>query len=77
MYNIISTTSQNQIKLDAQHGNPNHNTQTEVLTIHIFRKKERITAILLMTRKSRCAELSKDGQRSYFYGDHHHSAPVI
>lgn len=30
---------------------------------------------MLITRKSRCAELREDGQRSYFYGDHHHSAP--
>lgn len=73
IYNRISTKSQNQVKLDAQNGNPDHNTQTEVLTIRIFRKKERITTILLMTRKSWCAELREDGQRSYLYGDHHHT----
>lgn len=32
--------SQNQVKLDAHHGNPDQNTQTEVLTINPYLQKE-------------------------------------
>lgn len=63
-YYIYSTTSQNQVKLDAQHGNPDHNTQTEVLTVH--KKKERITAILLMTRSHGVLSWEKKDKETIF-----------